>query len=403
LRKINTNTASRIKAFDPQYTSEVTEQYREATKNRIVRYTVAENMENYPHLREEFDSWLAGQAVVEIPSFGHIFHKDYAQKLFDIRNAEIREDWGQRNALTEKGRSAKILGMAKNYNPKMLEPLSIDYIAGENVFIIRDGAGRAHASYLRGVYFVPAIVRYVDDYTESRRLFNAQDKYSAAISTYDKFLQQMLDSTHQRHKQARDLWEISKASGFVLHDSDSSTNAPLIDGISILYRIISKAGGDASNVKWGERTAPNIATGVDIIKSAFPNNKEIPASVLEAVVAFIHITKRRIPSGQLGRDRLREFLCLIRDSEEVFADITNWTSAMNFDSSNNYATYGAAALMEKWNKLCYPKNKGIRKGSQYRWARWSDDEILATKASLIQFAIDTSLLPRSWNDPLLSK
>lgn len=389
--------------LNPQYTSDVTEEYKEATSNRLVRYTISKNIENYPELREQFNSWRDDQKDLQTPSFDGIFHHAYGQALFDIRNAEIREDWGQRNTLTEKGRASKILGMAKNFNPKLFQPISVDYIKDENQFIIRDGAGRAHAAYLCGVYSVPATVRHVDNFEESRFLFNAQDKYSAAISTYDKFLQQILDSKHPKHNQACDLWKISKSSGFVLHHSDASVSTPLIDGISILYRTIRKAGGDAKDVRWGEKTAPNLAIAVDVLKTAFPANQEIPASVIEAVVSFIHISKNRIPSGQAGKNRLEEFICEVRDSETALQDITNWTCSMDFDSSNNYGTYGAASLMEKWNALCVPKNRGIRKGSKYRWAKWEAHEISTTRTNLIQFAIDQSLFPKSWNDPLLSK
>ena len=166
----------------PQYTSTVTKQYKQATKRRSIRYTIEENFNRYPEVKEDYLAWRSKQNPIQLATFANIFHPNFKQSMFDIRNAEIREDWGQRNALLEQGRKKKILGMAKNFDPKLFEPISVDYIADENAYIIRDGGGRAHAGFLCGIYEVPATVRYVESFEESRRLFNAQDKYAAAIS-----------------------------------------------------------------------------------------------------------------------------------------------------------------------------------------------------------------------------
>ena len=165
-----------------QYTSAVTPQYKAATKARDTTYTIEENFNAYPEVKKDYLEWRDKQNPIKLATFVGIFHVNYNQSMFDIRNAEIREDWGQRNALLEQGRKKKILGMAKNFDPKLFEPISVDYIADEDKYLIRDGGGRAHASFLCGIYSVPATVRYVESYEESRRLFNAQDKYAAAIS-----------------------------------------------------------------------------------------------------------------------------------------------------------------------------------------------------------------------------
>ncbi len=68
------------------------EEYKEATSGRLVRYTISKNMEKYPELEEQFNSWRDDQPDFQTPSFDGIFHDDYGQVLFDIRNAEIRED-----------------------------------------------------------------------------------------------------------------------------------------------------------------------------------------------------------------------------------------------------------------------------------------------------------------------
>ena len=376
-----------------QYTSTVTPQYKAATKARNTTYTIEENFNAYPEVKKDYLEWRDKQNPIKLATFVGIFHVNYNQSMFDIRNAEIREDWGQRNALLEQGRKKKILGMAKNFDPKLFEPISVDYIADEDKYIIRDGGGRAHASFLCGIYSVPATVRHVMSYEESRRLFNAQDKYAAAISSYDKFLQQLLDHTHVRHNMASDTWNIAKSSGFSLHYSNKSANTPLVEGIGVLQRIIRTVGGDPKGTAWGAKTAPNIAIAVDLIKHAFPNIEEIPASVLEALTAYVYVTANRIPSGQSGIVRLEQFVKDIRASDPKLDDINNWTTALGFDSSNNYATYGASALMEKWNDVYKFKNKGIRNKSTYRWVKWENDEIAITKMKIMQFARDETLLP----------
>lgn len=380
-----------------EYTAAVTEQYKIATKNRTVRYTIEENFIRYPGIREEFIKWYASQETLIRPTFANIFHPNFPQPMFDIRDGDIREDCGQRNALSEAGRQKKILGMAKNFDPKMFEPISVDCILerdGTYTYIIRDGAGRAHAAYLHGIYNVPVTVRYVVSYEESRLLFNAQDKFSASISSYDKYLQQLADALHSYHNRACDTLNISTSAGISLHQADASPATPLVDGIGLLQRTIKAVGGDAKNVKWGEKTAPNVIVAVSIIKNAFPNNDEIPASVLEAVTAYIYMSKNRIPSGDEGIRRLKKFIVDIRDSGDVeLQDIKNWTKTLGFDSSNNYATYGASVLMEIWNELYKFSNRGRNKRSTYKWVSWEKFEIDIIKSAIIQLARDESLIP----------
>jgi len=379
----------------PQYTSTVTPQYKAATKGRNVRYFIKDNFDRYPEVREDYLAWRAKQNPIQLQSatFAGIFHPGFKQPMFDIRNAEIREDWGQRNALLEQGRKKKILGMAKNFDPKMFEPISIDYIEDEDSYIIRDGGGRAHAGFLCGIYNLPATVRYVKSFKESRRLFNAQDKFSAAISSHDKFLQQLAEEKHSRHNVASGTWNIARSSGFSLHFADKSTSEPLVEGIGVLQRIIRVVGGDAKGVGWDQKRAPNVAMAMDAIKHAFPNNDEVPASVLEALTAFVHVSKNRIPSGDEGIRRLKKFVVDVRDSDEKLQDINKWTKNLGIDSSNHYATYGASELMKKWNELHKYKNNGIRNKSTYRWVKWTKEEIQITKMNIMQFARDESLLP----------
>jgi len=362
----------------PQYTSDVTPQYRQATAHKTIRYTLEENISENPRIREEFDEWKTKQTAPRLlPTFAGIFVKGYPMPLFDIRTAEIREDHGQRNALTQRSRHSKILSIAKHFDVMQFEAIDIDYIIEEDVYIIRNGGGRSTAAYLNGVFMVPASVRVVKNAEESRRLFNAQDKNNAAISSYDKFLQQLLDQKHARHNQACDTWSIANASGFSLDHANQSSANPLIEGIGTLQRVIRTVGGDHKEVKWGLKRAPNISTAVDIIKATFLNIDEIPVSALEAITAFIHISQNRIPSGEEGLKRLKEFFALVRDSNPLLKELSNWTTVLCFDSANHYATYGAAALMEKWNEVFKNKNRG--RTSSYKYVKWTPDEIIITK------------------------
>ena len=376
----------------PQYTAEVTPQYKQATANKRIRYTIEQNIMDHPEILEEFDEWISkARNIRSVPSFDGIFHGNYMLPLFDIRKAEIREDHGQRNALTERSRKSKILGIAKKFDPMQFQSIDIDYLVDEDVFIIRDGGGRSTAAYLNGVFMVPASVRIVRDVAESRRLFNAQDKYNAAISSYDKFLQQLLDNKHSRHKMACDTWSIANSSGFCLDHLNKSAETPLVEGISTLQRIIRHVGGDHKETSWGKRSAPNVSTAIDLIKTTFVGIDEIPVSALEAITAFVHVSKNRIPSGEEGFARLKEFMSLVRDSSPNLSSLNNWSSELLFDSSNNYATYGAAALMKKWNEVFKNKNRG--RTSSYRYVKWDADEIFIINSKIMQFSRDDSLYP----------
>ncbi len=379
---------SRLK---PQYTSAVTKQYKQATAKKRVRYTVDQNIKDHQDVVDEFNEWKAKKGPTAVPSFGGIYHASYVPTLFDIRKAEIREDWGQRNCLTDRTRKRKIIGIAKKFDPMQFQPLDIDYILDEDVFIIRDGGGRATAAFLNNVFMVPASIRIVKSVDESRKLFNAQDKFNAAISSYDKFLQQLLDNKHSRHKMACDTWSIANSSGFCLDHLNKSAETPLVEGISTLQRVIRTVGGDHKDVAWGKKSAPNISTAIDLIKATFQGIDEIPVSALEAITAFIHVSKNRIPNGEEGLARLKEFMALIRDSSPQLSKLKNWSTELFFDSSNNYATYGAAALMAKWNEVFKNKNKG--RTNSYRYVKWDSDEIEIIKYKIMQFSRDDSLYP----------
>tara|TARA_R110002074_G_scaffold375777_1_gene552549 strand:- start:151 stop:1290 length:1140 start_codon:yes stop_codon:yes gene_type:complete len=375
-----------------QITSTVTRQYKQETKHRNIRYTIKENFDQYPEVKEDYLKWRSKQNPVQQATFAGIFHPEYTQSMFDIRKAEIREDWGQRNALLEKGRKPKILGMAKNFDPQLFEPISVDYIADKDAYIIRDGGGRAHAAYLCGIYDVPATVRYLKSYKESRRLFNAQDKYATSISSYDKFLQQLLNKDHLRHNVAKDMWSIAKSSAFSLHHSSKSNSTPLVEGIGVLQKIISTVGGDNKNVKPGERSAPNLCMAVDLIKHAFPDADEIPASLLYGLTSYVHVSRNRIPSGDEGIKRFKQFVVDIRNSNEELKDLNRWASYMHFGAGQDIPKMAAASLMEKWNELYKNKNKG-RSKTTYRWVKWETQEINIAKGNIMQFARDESLLP----------
>lgn len=372
------------------YTSQVTNQYKEETKHRRIRYTIQENLAEHFEIANEFKEWRSNQSSARIITFNNLFHGDYQMCLFDIRNAEIREDWGQRNALLDTGRSKKILGLAKNFDPMMFEPISVDYIIDEGVFIIRDGGGRAHAAIMNGVFMVPASVRRINSFEQSRQLFLDQDKYAQSIGQYDKFLQALADPKHPQHNISCDIFAISKSAKFCLHHSMKSTETPLIEGLGILKKTISNYGGDSKN-SWGSRAAPNLVRAVDILKEVFPNNDEIPVSVLTAVTAFIFAVHRRLPSGRDGDKRLVKFFQRLINSRAELKDMKKWVSVLSFDSSNNYGPYGCAAFMREWNKAFKGANRGRKPKGFYKYVTFEDYEIELAIKRPSELARDESL------------
>lgn len=376
-----------------QYTSNVSEEYKEETSNRKIRYTIEENLRDYPEVTADFREWRAKQKVSRIiPKFPSIMHDSYHFPLFDIRLAEIREDWGQRNALNEQGRKAKLLGMAKDFDVKLFEPISVDFIEDKGVFIIRDGGGRSHAAVMNEIFLVPAIVRIISSYEESRRLFVTQDKNSATISKYDKFLQDLANMNSPKHSRSTDLFAVAKSAGICLHSSFKSVETPLVEGLGILQKILSREiGGDEKGTKWGSKSGPNLVKAIDVLKTCFPDNDEIPVSTLFALTAFIHMSQNRIPSGLKGVERLIDFVSRVRDSRDELKDINNWVSELKYDSSNNYGTYGAASLMREWNKVFRTSNKGRKPKGFYKYVIWEDYEIEIISNKVIPFARDNSL------------
>ena len=374
-----------------QYTAPVSQQYKQQTQHRKIRYTIQENFAAYPEVKNDFEEWYEKQTSLNKPNFVSVMHEDFPCPLFDIRNAEIREDWGQRNALLEASRKSKILGMAKNFDVKLFEPISVDYIRSEKSFIIRDGGGRAHASFLNGVYEVPAFVRYVDTVEESRRLFITQDKNAQAISGYDKFLQHLANPNSNLHAKACDTFAISRSCGICLSADQKSTQTPLVEGIGIFQKIIHQCGGDLKGTKWGQKQAPNISRAIDVLKESFPNNDEIPVSVLFAFTAFIQVVQNRIPSGASGHERLVDFVNKCINSDDELININNWVRVLKFDSSNHYDTYGASALMRKWNEVFKNANKGRKPKGFYRFAQFEDYEIDIISSNIMTLARDESL------------
>lgn len=374
-----------------QYTAPVSKQYKQQTQHRKIRYTIEENLASYPEIMNDFNEWSLKQCELPNMDFTSVMHEDYICPLFDIRDAEIREDWGQRNALLERSRVSKILSMAKSFDVKLFEPISIDYIRNEGTFIIRDGGGRAHAAFLNKVYELPAFVRYVDNVEESRRLFITQDKNAQAISTYDKFLQHLANPNSNLHAKACDTFAISRSCGICLSADQKSKQTPLVEGIGIFQKIIQQCGGDLKGTKWGQKQAPNISKAIDVLKQSFPDNDEIPVSVLFAFAAFIQVVQNRIPAGANGHQRLVDFVSKCINSDNQLGDITNWVRVLKFDSSNHYDTYGASALMKKWNEVFKNANKGRKPKDFYRFAQFEDYEIDIISSKIMTLARDESL------------
>ena len=155
--------------------------------------------------------------------------------------------------------------------------------------------------------------------------------------------------------------------------------------------MIKQCGGDVKGTKWGEMKAPNVSKASDVLKQCFPDNDEIPVSVLFALTAFIEVVQNRIPSGAAGHERLVEFVNKCKATDEDLLDITKWVRVLKFDSSNHYDTYGAAALMKKWNEVFRNANKGRKPKGFYRYVHWEDFEIETTYNNVFAWGRDQSL------------
>ena len=101
-----------------------------------------------------------------------------------------------------------------------------------------------------------------------------QDKNSATISKYDKFLQDLADINSARHNKSADTFALAKSSAISLHNSHSSVENPLIEGLGILQKMLGKdISGDPKGTKWGYRSGPNIVKAIDAIKEVFPRHR----------------------------------------------------------------------------------------------------------------------------------
>ena len=202
----------------------------------------------------------------------------------------------------------------------------------------------------------------------------------------------MADINSARHNKSADTFALAKSSAISLHNSHSSVENPLIEGLGILQKMLGKdISGDPKGTKWGYRSGPNIVKAIDAIKEVFPGIEEIPVSTLYALTAFIHMSQNRIPSGNRGHERLVEFISRVKQSDAKLSDLNSWVTVLKYDSSNNYGTYGAAALMRKWNEVFKMANKGKKMKGFYKFVNWTDLEIDIISRAIIPFARDESL------------
>ena len=72
-----------------QYTSPVTRQYKQATKRRNVRYTVEDNFDSYPEVKENYLAWRNKQNPVQLATFANIFHANHPQSMFERIGANV--------------------------------------------------------------------------------------------------------------------------------------------------------------------------------------------------------------------------------------------------------------------------------------------------------------------------
>ena len=364
----------------------LTKEYNNETRNRKIQYTIEENFNEHPSLKESFDRWKERKKNCDtVISFKNIFHPDYAPQMFDIRETSIYEHYGQRNALSERSRRNKILAIAKNFDPLQFQPIDIDFIVEAKTFVIRDGGGRAHAAYLNGIYEVPATIRNVPSVSKSRQLFYDQDKNNHAISEYDKYLQALLDDGHRQHAIAKSVYNISNSAGFCLSFENQSDQCPLVKGLGVLKRTIRIFGGDSIGTKISDRAAPNLCGAISVLKEIAPNKNTFQASLLEAVTAFIYYTSLNSPSISTseGLSRFVSFFGWLLAEEP---DLDNWTTHFRFESSNDYGRLGILAFLPRWNEWIKAEKKNIgncRVGSGFHrfveYPSWASDVVSAYK------------------------
>jgi hypothetical protein len=362
----------------------LTKEYNNETRNRKIQYTIEENFKQHPDLKNLFDRWKEKKKNIVL-GFNNIFHPGYPPQMFDIRETSICEHYGQRNALSEPSRRNKILAIAKNFDPLQFQPIDIDFIVEAKIFVIRDGGGRAHAAYLNGIYKVPATIRNVPSVNKSRQLFYDQDKNNHAISEYDKYLQALLNVAHRNHDLCKSIYNISISAGFCLSFENQCAERPLVKGLGILKRTIRVFGGDPTGTKTLDRAAPNLCGAISVLKQIAPNKNIFPASLLEAVTAFIYFTSLNSPSisTSAGLSRFVDFFGWLLTEEN---NLDNWTTHFRFESSNDYGRLGILAFLPRWNDWVKTEKKNIgncRVGSGFHrfveYPAWASDMVNAYK------------------------
>ena len=371
-----------------------TPEYKKQTAKRSTEYTIKENLKNYPQFSKELKSWKSKQTGYTKPSFSGVFNGTVVtrpdgsqtwksdQLMMYIDQMILSEDVGQRNCLAYATRQKKLLAMAKNFDPLLFDPVSIDEIAvaGHGVVrLIRDGGGRATVAKALGISEIPVCVRIVGTKEESGKLFDRQHKYTAKINEYERFNRALNEPTNKDHKKAKNLFELSHTIGFDLSDVDK--HHPLtISAMGLIRRTISNYGGDKDGTKWGDYKAPLFVDAVSALLACWKDTDvgEIPGNLVEGFTAFLHTADNVIPRGQpLRHDRLRLFLDEVVDHylDGDKNKIKELMAKLGVTSSNQYAVEGCVCFMKAWNKVNSNKNKGNKPAGFYKYVKFTESQI----------------------------
>ena len=342
-----------------------TSEYKKLVSKRKTEYTIQENLNLHPEVKKEFSTWRKEQKDYKKPTFDGVFNNEATIHFVNLDRLVISEDLEQRNALSP-DRKAKILRIAKDFDPRQAKPLQVDVIqyGGACYKVIRDGGGTATAAYLAGLRKLPAI-EYKSTAEQSRAKFRSQHCNVAKINEYTKFLGGLKNSFSKGHPTSKNIYTLSREAGFDLDQQDRHFSH-VVSKLSLLKRTIRIFGGDKKGTKWGKYEAPRLKEAVAAIKSVYPDCDEIPGNFLEGFTCFINVSNNRLPKD--FDTRQEHLTCFLKEYE---ADIKKFMSKSGAGSSNNYGSEGAVAFIEAWEKVMPKKNRG-RGGAKY--CRFDDDD-----------------------------
>jgi len=321
-----------------KYQSDVSKEYKELTKNDLIRYKIEENVERNKNIVEE----ELKNRNINNKDFSQIYLNGYQPNMFDIRKLEIREDSGQRNCLTDKLRRRSAKNILRNFDSRQFDPIKIHKVIenGKENFILTDGGMRAHCAFLLGIYKVPALIYEASSVDEIRSLYYHQDDNNTKLSDYDKYRHNLLLGK----KPEKELFDFAKKAGVRLASQETHIVGPVVP-IGITKRCKRSCKEDS------------VILAINYLRDNFPHIDEIQGGLLEGLSTFFDIS----PKENLKEEVLDKFFKKLIKENESLKDHTKWIKELKFDSSNKYGSIGAGRFCQKWNDIMSNHNKGRQK------------------------------------------